>query len=307
MVEQIYDWLRDVWTSLSENYHPFWDTLDIFIVAYVVYWLLMRIKGTRAAQMALGLLILVLAWRLSHLLDLATVRLLLDNFMTWGALILIVIFQADIRRALSRMGRGLFAPVRSQEVHTIEEVVRACQTLEQRRIGALIAFEREVQLDEFIEAGQLLDAELTRDLLVSIFVPYSPLHDGAVLIRRDRVAAAGCILPLALRAELPPALGTRHRAALGLTEETDALVIVVSEETGRISLVHTGDIQEDLDAPRLRQALLELTGHARLEDDDEADATLHGSDPASVRTARGEDLEGSRRLPLSPGHPPPPG
>jgi uncharacterized protein (TIGR00159 family) len=268
VVPVIYEWLRDVATSLSGNYDWLWDSLDILVVAWVVYWLLMRIKGTRAAQMALGLLILVLVWRLSDLLGLATLGFLLDNFLQSGLLILIVIFQADIRRALSRVGRGLFSQARSQEVHTIEEIVRACQSLEQRRIGALLALERDVQLDEFVEAGAPLDAELSRELLISIFVPTSPLHDGAVLIRRDRIAAAGCILPLALRAELPGAYGTRHRAAVGLTDETDALVVVVSEETGRISLVAGGEIQEALDGPRLRQLLLEQMGHARREEDE---------------------------------------
>jgi uncharacterized protein (TIGR00159 family) len=281
VVPVIYEWLRDVATSLSANYDWIWDSLDILVVAWVVYWLLMRIKGTRAAQMALGLLILVLVWRLSDLLGLATLGFLLDNFLQSGLLILIVIFQADIRRALSRVGRGLFSQARSQEVHTIEEIVRACQSLEQRRIGALLALERDVQLDEFVEAGAPLDAELSRELLISIFVPTSPLHDGAVLVRRDRIAAAGCILPLALRTELPGAYGTRHRAAVGLTDETDALVVVVSEETGRISLVAGGEIQEGLDGPRLRQLLLEQMGHTRREEDEASEDSGPGLPLAS--------------------------
>ena len=240
MVPVIYAWLTDLWATLWENFDPWRDTIDIVLVAWVVYWLLMRIRGTRAAQMALGLLILVLVWRLSDLLDLATLGFLLDNFRAEGLLILIVIFQADIRRALTRVGRGLFATARSQEVHTIEEIVRACEGLGQRRVGALLAIEREVQLEEFIEVGTTVDADLSREVLVAIFLPYSPLHDGAVLIRRDKIAAAGCILPLALRSNIPSTLGTRHRAAFGLTEETDALVIVVSEETGKISLVSSG-------------------------------------------------------------------
>jgi diadenylate cyclase len=266
VIQFIYAWLLDRWDTFAENYQPLRDTLDILVVAWVVYWLLMRIKGTRAAQMALGLLILVLAWRLANLLELATVSFLLDNFLSSGLLILIVIFQADIRRALTRVGRGVFTSARTQQAHTIEEIVRACQALAQRRVGALIAIERDVQLDEFVEQGTPLDAELTRDLLISIFLPYSPLHDGAVIVRRDRVANAGAILPLAMRSDLTSALGTRHRAALGVTEETDALVVVVSEESGRISLVASGEIREDLDGPRLRQALLERTGSGRLFD-----------------------------------------
>jgi diadenylate cyclase len=262
VIPLVYAWLIERWETFAENFQPLRDSLDILVVAWCVYWLLMRIKGTRAAQMALGLLILVLAWRLSDLLELATVSFLLDNFLSSGLLILIVIFQADIRRALTRVGRGLFASTRTQEAHTIEEIVRACQALAQRRVGALVAIEREVQIDEFVEQGTPLDAELSRDLLISLFLPYSPLHDGAAIVRRDRVAAAGCILPLAMRGNVPGTLGTRHRAAIGITEETDALVVVVSEETGRISLVVGGEIREDLDGPHLRQALLELTGGA---------------------------------------------
>ena len=259
----VYTWLLDRWETFAENFQPLRDSLDILVVAWCVYWLLMRIKGTRAAQMALGLLILVLAWRLSDLLELATVSFLLDNFLSSGLLILIVIFQADVRRALTRVGRGLFTQARMQEAHTVEEIVRACQALAQRRVGALVAIERDVQIDEFVEQGTPLDAELSRDLLISLFLPYSPLHDGAVVVRRGRVATAGCILPLAMRGNVPGAVGTRHRAAIGITEETDALVVVVSEETGKISLVAGGEIREDLDGPHLRQALLELTGGAR--------------------------------------------
>lgn len=263
MTEALFEWLTDLWTSLSENFHPLWDTLDILVVALAVYWLLMRIRGTRAAQMTLGLLLLVLVWRLSDLFELATVGLLLDRFWTEGLIILIIIFQGDIRRALTRVGGGLFSSASSQKARSIEEIVRACQALSQRRVGALLAIEREVDISEFVEAGTTVDAELSRDLLIALFLPYSPLHDGAVVIRQDRVASAGCILPLALRSELPSTLGTRHRAAVGITEETDALVIVVSEETGRISLVNAGEIAEDLDGPHLREALQRLAGGSR--------------------------------------------
>ena len=282
MIPVVYAWLLDRWQTFAENFQPVRDTVDILVVAWVVYWLLMRIKGTRAAQMALGLLILVLAWRLSSLLELATMSFLLDNFLSSGLLILIVIFQSDIRRALTRVGRGVFGTTRTQEAHTIEEIVRACQALAQRRVGALVAIEREVHLDEFVEQGTPLDAELTRDLLISIFLPYSPLHDGAVVVRRDRIATAGCILPLAMRATLDGSLGTRHRAAVGITEETDALVVVVSEETGKISLVAGGEIREDLDGPHLRQALLELSGGAR-DVDPETDEGVKDSRVAEVR------------------------
>jgi diadenylate cyclase len=268
LVPHIYAWLADLWTTLWENFDVWRDSADIIVVAFCIYWLLMRIKGTRAAQMALGLLMLVLVWRISDLFGLATLGFLLDNFLSSGLLILIVIFQADIRRALSRVGRGLFSAARTEDPHTIEEIVRACQLLVQRRIGALLALERHVQLDEFVESGARIDAEVSRDLLVALFQPQSPLHDGAAVIRRGRVVFAGCILPLALRGELSAALGTRHRAALGLTEETDAIVLVVSEETGRMSLVRGGEIIEDLDAANLRRALLVLTGDGHGADDE---------------------------------------
>ncbi len=272
MIEALFTWLRLLWMTLSENYHPFWDTLDILLVAAVVYWLLLLIKGTRAAQMTLGLLVLVLVWLLIEQLELPTLGLLFDNFFTWGVLIVIVIFQADIRRALTRVGKGFFSAGSHQKALAIEEIVRACQALAQRRVGALILIEREISLEEYLELGTGLDAELSRDLLISIFLPYSPLHDGAVLIRQNRISSAGCILPLALRSNLPSILGTRHRAALGAAEETDAIAVVVSEETGRISMVVGGEISEDLEGSILRQSLLRLLGDARREGEGTSDS-----------------------------------
>ena len=269
MIEALFAWLQVAWMKLSENYHPFWDTLDILLVAAVVYWLLLLIKGTRAAQMTLGLLVLVLVWLLIEQLDLPTLGFLLNNFFTWGVLIVIVIFQADIRRALTRVGKGFFTAGLHQKALAVEEIVRACQSLAQRRVGALIVIEREISLEEYLELGTGLDAELSRDLLISIFLPYSPLHDGAVLIRQSRVSSAGCILPLALRSNLPSTLGTRHRAALGIAEETDAIAVVVSEETGRISMVVGEEISEDLEGSILRQSLLRLLGDTRREGEEE--------------------------------------
>ena len=262
MIEWLFAWVVEIWATLSDNYHWFWDTLDILLVACGIYWLLLLIRGTRAAQMSLGLLLLVMVWILSDQLQLATLGFLLDNFLSWGVLIVIVIFQADIRRGLTRVGRGLFRGPSRQKTQMAEEVVRACQSLAQRRVGALVVLERETSLEDHLELGTRLDAELSRELLVSIFLPYSPLHDGAVVIRESRVAAAGCILPLALRPNIPSVLGTRHRAAIGIADETDAVAVVVSEETGKISLVASGEVLENLDGPRLRQALLRLTGNA---------------------------------------------
>jgi len=263
LIEAIAAWLSDLWTVLSESYDPFRDTLDIALVAFGVYWLLLLIRGTRAAQMTLGLLSLVLVWLVSVQAELATLGFILDRFLASGILIVIVIFQADIRRALTRVGRGLFRSAPGQEAHVIEEIVRASQALAQRRVGALIAVEREMSLEEYMEIGTPIDAELTRDLLIALFLPYSPLHDGAVIVRQNRVASAGCILPIALRGNIPSTLGTRHRAAAGICEETDAIAIVVSEETSKISLVHGSDIETDLDGSQLREALLRLTGNVR--------------------------------------------
>jgi diadenylate cyclase len=263
VVPWVYEWLTYLGSTVAANFHPWIDTADILIVAVLVYAVMLLIRGTRAAQMTLGLLMLVLMWLLADLFQLATLGFLLDNFVSWGVLIVIVIFQADIRRALMRVGRGFFQSTPRQEAHSVEEIVRASQALSQRRVGSLIVVERDVALEEYMELGTPIDAELTRDLLIAIFLPYSPLHDGAVVVRAGRISAAGCILPLALRGNLPGALGTRHRAAWGIAEETDALAIAVSEETGKIALVCGGEMYEDLDGPELRQALLHLTGVTR--------------------------------------------
>jgi diadenylate cyclase len=284
VIGAVYEWLAALAATLADNYHPVWDTLDIALVAMSVYWLLLLIKGTRAEQMMLGLLLLVLAWLVSQQAQLATFGFILDNFLSWGVLIVIVIFQGDIRRGLTRVGRGVFSSPPRHRLHSIEETVRACQALAQRRVGALLVLQREIELEEFMELGVRLDAELSRDLLVSIFLPYSPLHDGAVVIRENRIAAAGCILPLALRAGLPSALGTRHRAALGISEETDAIAVVVSEESGRISLVCGGEITGDLDGSHLRQSLLVLTGLVR-EGVELPDAVAAASEPSGTVTS----------------------
>jgi diadenylate cyclase len=247
----------------------------------------MLIRGTRAVQVLVGLLALIAVRLLSDLLGLMTVSWILDNFVASAVLIIIVLFQADIRRALARVGRGVFPRMAErQESRVLEEVVRAAQTLAQRRVGALIVLERETGLEDLIQIGTPLDAAVTKDLLVSIFLPYSPLHDGAVVIQSGRVAFAGCILPLTLRADVPEGLGTRHRAALGITEETDAVVIVVSEETANISVVIGGEMARDLDGPRLRRALRDVFARGRREvPDADAAADEAGVEPATATPA----------------------
>jgi len=256
MIERLWELLRELLDYLGANYDPLRDTIDILIVTFGIYWLLLLIRGTRAVQILVGLIVLVAASLASQVFQLITLGWILENFLSSAVLIFIVIFQNDIRRALAQMGRGFFRPRSArEESQFVEDVVRGVQALATKRIGSLIVVERETVLDDQIEAGTRIDAEVTKDLLVSIFQNVSPLHDGAVLIQEGRIAAAGCILPLTLREDLPEGVGTRHRAAVGITEETDALVIVVSEETGAISVVLGGHLQADLSVSQLRNVL----------------------------------------------------
>ncbi len=244
-----------LWSFLVANFEPLRDTLDILLVSVGIYWLLLLIRGTRAVQILVGLGALITLRIAADALDLLTISWILDNFLASAVLIIIVLFQADIRRALARVGGFLPRMTARQQSQALEEVVRACHTLSQRRSGALIAFERETGLDDALSSGIPLDAVISKDLLLAIFQQPSPLHDGAVVIRAGRVALAGAILPLSGRTELPEGLGTRHRAALGLSEETDAVVIAVSEETGTISLAVGGELIRGLDTARLRRVL----------------------------------------------------
>jgi uncharacterized protein (TIGR00159 family) len=265
MIERLWQLLLELWGYLGASFDPVRDTLDIVLVTLGIYWLLLLIRGTRAVQILIGLIVLIVAWMAAEMFQLVTLRLILDNFLSSAVLIIIVLFQHDIRRALARVGRGFFPAVSAQqESQMLEEIVRASQILSQKRVGALMVLERETSLDDQIEAGSPIDAAVSKELLTSLFLPYSPLHDGAVIIQHGRISQAGCILPLTLRSDLPEGVGTRHRAAVGITEETDALVIVVSEETATISVVLGGDMIRGLDAPRLRVVLTEvLSGERR--------------------------------------------
>ena len=259
MIQFLWQRLLELWSYIQENFHPIWDSLDILAVTFAVYWLLLLIRGTRAVQMLTGLLVLIAVRLISDWAQLATVGLILENFFTWGVIIIIILFQQDIRRALARMGRGFFPAVtRREETQMLEEIVRAAQTLASKRVGALVVLERETRLDDLIEAGVRLEAVPTKELLTAIFLPYSPLHDGAVVVQDGRLTHAGCVLPLTLRSDLPEGVGTRHRAAVGITEDSDAVVVVVSEESAAISVVVAGEMTRDLDAPRLREVLRDL-------------------------------------------------
>jgi uncharacterized protein (TIGR00159 family) len=236
------------------------DAVDIAIIAFVVYRIIGLIRGTRAARMLIGLLIVFLTYLSSQFFDLYTLNWVLDNFLSSFLLVIVVIFQHDIRRALTQVGsRPLFGGDSRMAGQDLEEIVRSAVTLASRRIGALIVLEREVGLNEYVEGGTALDARISKELLSSIFLATSPIHDGAVVVRNGRITAAGCFLPLTTNPNVSKTLGTRHRAAIGLTEETDAVVIVVSEEEGSISLVHEGRITRNVDAGTLRNTLQKLS------------------------------------------------
>jgi len=291
VIEALWALLIELRDYLAVNFDPIRDTLDIALVAFAIYWLLLLIRGTRAVQILVGLIVLMGASATSEYFELVTLRLILEYFLPSAALIIIVLFQHDIRRALARLGGGFFPSVSAeQESQIVEDVVRAAQALSQKRVGALIVLERETGLLDQIEGGTLLDAEVSKDLLVSLFQPYSPLHDGAVVIQRGRIAKAGGILPLTMRSDVPEGLGTRHRAAIGITEETDAVVVVVSEETSGISLVANGEMLRNLDAPRLRGALSRVLASDRRElptlSDAEPIATAERAAESSERTTR---------------------
>ena len=239
------------------------DAVDILVVAIVLYRVFVMFKETRAVQLLVGLGGLMLASFLARRFELYSTSWLLDNFWSFWVFALIVLFQPELRRALAQIGQSRFfqgvgMAVREQKGHILDEVVKAADALAAKRIGALVVLERNAGLRNYAELGVPLDAVVSADLLVSLFLPYSPLHDGAVFVRGNRVAAAGCFLPLSRNAQLGRAMGTRHRAALGLAEETDAVVLVVSEETGRISLAVAGHMETPLDRESLRRRLAEL-------------------------------------------------
>jgi diadenylate cyclase len=244
------------------------DALDIALVSFLIYELLLLIRGTRAVQMALSGGFLILLFFLSRWLQLETVNWVIRNLATYVVFAIIVLFQADIRRALAHFGRAPFFRYferAESAAETIEEIAVAASTLAARRIGAIIVIERQIGLRNYIEGGIPLDATVTYDLLTTIFQPGSPLHDGAVIIQADRVAAAACFLPLSVNPKVSRDLGTRHRAALGLTEENDAVAVVVSEETGSISLSIGGGIERGVSPEALKGRLRSLLGGHRSE------------------------------------------
>jgi len=235
------------------------SVLDILLVAIIIYELLALIKGTRASLMLVGVGALALAVYLSELGELTTLNWLVSTFLPYTVFALIVIFAGELRLAVTRLGRKLaFGGNANPAAEAYDDIVLAANLFYQNQTGALMVIEREIGLRTYIESGVPLDARLSYDLLATIFRPSAPLHDGAVIIQKDRIAAAACFLPLSMNPVLSTQLGTRHRAGIGVTEETDAIAVIVSEETGSISLAVGGKIERELSIDQLRDRLGEL-------------------------------------------------
>ena len=235
------------------------SVIDILLVAVIIYEFLALIKGTRASLMVVGVGALALAFYVSRLGNLTALNWLMTTLLPYTVFALIVVFAAEIRQGLARLGRGLtLSRAAGSEADAYDDIVLAANLFCQNQTGALIVIEREIGLRTYIESGVPLDARLSYDLLATIFRPSAPLHDGAVIVQNDRVAAAACFLPLSMNPVLSTQLGTRHRAGIGVTEETDAIAVIVSEETGSISLAVAGKIERDLTVEQLRDRLGEL-------------------------------------------------
>jgi uncharacterized protein (TIGR00159 family) len=249
--------------------HSIRDILDILIVAFLIYRFLLLLRGTRGAQMTIGLVVLLGCYALTRYYRLRTLEWLFTNLFTYVVFTIIVLFQNEIRRGLAGIGKtSWFSGKRHvPDKDDFEEIILAATTLASKKIGALIVVERDIGLKNYAESGIALDAVPTYDLLVTIFSPNTPLHDGAVILQQNRIIAAGCFLPLTLDPHLSKELGTRHRAAIGITEETDAVAIIVSEETGTISASVEGKITRNLDGAGLRDVLL---------------AAMHGERPETL-------------------------
>lgn len=249
-----------------ENFRFIWDTLDIFLVALIFYYILRIIEGTRASQILVGLFILFLLYFLSQTSGLFTLNWLLGHFLGSIILIVVILFQNDIRNALARIGkRPVFLKFgRSDtEESTIHKLVKASTYMASKKIGALIAIEKSSILNDFIEIGMELDANISTELIISIFNTQSPLHDGAIIVRNNKILSAGSFFPIETDPDLGRELGTRHRAAIGLSSETDAVIIIVSEETGLISIASQGEIIRGLDAATLSSKLAEMLGYKK--------------------------------------------
>jgi len=246
------DWIINVVKSIRIN-----DIIDILFVAVIIYYLLKFIIGTRGWQILIGLFFLLFLWLFAKILHLTTIEWIFDNLWSIGIFILIVVFQPEIRRGLAKIGeRTLFRYSLLSKKKAIDEIIRAATFLAERKIGALIVFERSIDLENYTEGCVKLHADVSLELLISIFIPQTPLHDGAVIIRDQEIVSARCFLPLTINPNIPKNIGTRHRAGLGITEETDAIALIVSEERGEISLAIDGKLYRGLDPLTLRNMLI---------------------------------------------------
>lgn len=252
--------------GLSENVH--WydylnDVLDIVVVTYVIYKLMMIVRGTKAVQLIKGISIILVSWFLSGFFGLKTLQFLLNQIITYGLLGIIIIFQPELRRGLEHLGRtsNLFGRTSTSDEdkqrQMIEAIVSSAQYMSKRRIGALIAIERDTGLNEYVETGIRMDSHITSQLIINLFIPNTPLHDGAMIIQDGKIAAAACYLPLSESPHIDKALGTRHRAAIGVSEVTDSVTLTVSEETGAVSLAIAGRLYRELDEEALRNKLIQ--------------------------------------------------
>lgn len=249
--------LAQVWSHISAI--SFISILDIVLVAILIYQFLSLVRGTRAAPMLVGVAALGLAFYFARLGELRTLNWLLSTLLPYVVFALIVVFQSEIRHALANLGSRISLMRASRSVADVyDDIVLAANLFSQNQTGALIVIEREIGLRTYIESGVALDARLSYDLLATVFRPSAPLHDGAVIVQRDRIAAAACFLPLSMNPVLSTQLGTRHRAGIGITEETDAVAVIISEETGTISLAVAGSIERELTVERLRERLSAL-------------------------------------------------
>ncbi|MFY9858169.1 MAG: diadenylate cyclase CdaA [Exiguobacterium chiriqhucha] len=252
--------------SLSENvywYDYLNDVLDIVVVTYVIYKLMMIVRGTKAVQLIKGISIILVSWFLSGFFGLKTLQFLLNQVITYGLLGIIIIFQPELRRGLEHLGRtsNLFGRTSTSDEdkqrQMIEAIVSSAQYMSKRRIGALIAIERDTGLNEYVETGIRMDSHITSQLIINLFIPNTPLHDGAMIIQDGKIAAAACYLPLSESPHIDKALGTRHRAAIGVSEVTDSVTLTVSEETGAVSLAIAGRLYRELDEEGLRNKLIQ--------------------------------------------------
>ncbi|MDY3052404.1 MAG: diadenylate cyclase CdaA [Ndongobacter sp.] len=240
------------------------DVIDIIVIAFIVYYIVLLVKETRAEQLIKGFFALLILAQMSDWLNLHTVNWLISNLLTVGLILVIVVFQPELRRAFERLGRSqrkLTSLVRQRDEETknrSSELIQAMSSLARQKIGALVVLERTIGLNDIVETGTEINGLVSAELLINIFIPNTPLHDGAVIIREDQIRAAGCFLPLTENSTLSRELGTRHRAALGISERSDALVIVVSEETGTISVCQNGQISRRMDEKTLNEVLMEF-------------------------------------------------